>query len=75
MEAKDRNEVTELLASTAWTSQDLEEKHGVRSSVELFLQLIIQLTWESIQYNLIVFEKICWLGSSVFIFILCIANS
>ena len=42
MEAEDWNEVTELLANTAWTSQDLEEKHGVRS-IELFLRLIIQL--------------------------------
>ena len=43
MEAEDWNVVTELLANTAWTSQDLEEKHGVRS-IELFLRLIIQLT-------------------------------
>jgi hypothetical protein len=43
MEAEDWTEVTELLANTAWTSQDLEEKHGVRS-IELFLRLIIQLT-------------------------------
>ena len=45
IEAEDRKEVTELLTNTAWTSQDLEEKHGVRS-VELFLRLIIQLTWD-----------------------------
>ena len=32
MEAEDWNELTELLTNTAWTSQDLEEKHGVRSS-------------------------------------------
>jgi len=32
MEAEDWNEVTELLANTAWTSKDLEEKHGVRCS-------------------------------------------
>ena len=44
MEAEDWIEVTELLANTAWTSQDLEEKHGVRSIIELFLRLIIQLT-------------------------------
>ena len=44
MEAEDWNKVTELLANTAWTSQDLEEKHGVRSIIELFLRLIIQLT-------------------------------
>ena len=36
MEAKeDRKEVTELLTNTAWTLQDLDEKHGVRSGVEL----------------------------------------
>ena len=48
MEAEDWNEVTELLAHTPWTSQDLEEKHGVRSSIELFLlQLFfIQLIWD-----------------------------
>ena len=44
MEAEDWDEVTELLANTAWASQDLEEKHGVRCSIELFLCLIIQLT-------------------------------
>ena len=44
MEAEDWNEVTELLANTAWTSQDLEEKHGVRCSLQLSLRLIIQLT-------------------------------
>ena len=44
MEAQDWNEVTELLANNAWTSQDLEEKHGVRSIIELFLRFIIQLT-------------------------------
>ena len=45
MEAEDWNKVTELLTNTnsAWTSQDLEEKHGVRS-IELFSRLIIQLT-------------------------------
>ena len=32
MEAGDWNNVMELLTNTAWTSQDLEEKHGVRSS-------------------------------------------
>jgi hypothetical protein len=32
MEAKDWNRVMELLTNTTWTSQDLEEKHGVRSS-------------------------------------------
>jgi hypothetical protein len=37
MEAEDWNVLTELLANTAWTSQDLEEKHGVRS-IELFLR-------------------------------------
>ena len=42
MEAEDWNEVVELLANTVWTSQDLEEKHGVRNSIELFLRLIIQ---------------------------------
>ena len=46
MEAEDWNEVRELITRTPWTSQDLEEKHGVRSSIELFLlQLFfIQLT-------------------------------
>ena len=39
MEAEDWDEVVELLANTAWTSQDLEEKHGVRNSIEIFLQL------------------------------------
>ena len=47
MEAEGWNEVVELLANTAWTSQDLEEKHGVRS-IELFLRLIIQLTWDKL---------------------------
>ena len=37
MQVEDWNKVTELLVNTAWTSQDLEEKHGVRSSIELFL--------------------------------------
>ena len=46
MEAEDWTKVTDLLANTAWTSQDLEEKHGVRCSIELFLRLIIQLTWD-----------------------------
>ena len=32
MEAEDWNKVMELLTNTTWTSQDLEEKHGVRSS-------------------------------------------
>ena len=43
MVAEDWDEVTELLANIAWTSQDLEEKHGI-CSIELFLCLIIQLT-------------------------------
>ena len=43
MVAKKWNEVRELLTNTAWTSQDLEEEHGVRSSIELFLRLIFQL--------------------------------
>ena len=43
MEAEDWNEVTELLTKTAWTSQDLEETHGVRNSIELFLRLIVQM--------------------------------
>ena len=43
MEAEEWNEVRELLANT---SQDLEEKHGVRCSIELFLRLIIQLTFD-----------------------------
>ena len=34
MEAGDWNNVTELLTNTAWTSQDLEEKHGVRISLQ-----------------------------------------
>ena len=33
MEAENWNEVMELLTNTAWTSQDLEEKHGVRSII------------------------------------------
>ena len=33
LEAEDWNELTELLINTAWTSQDLEEKHGVRSII------------------------------------------
>ena len=44
MEAEDWTKVPEVLANTVWTSQDLEEKHGVRKSIELFLRLIIQLT-------------------------------
>ena len=32
MEAEDWNKVMELLTNTTWTSQDLEEKHGIRSS-------------------------------------------
>ena len=36
MEAEGWKGFTELLANTAWTSQDLEEKHGV-STIELFL--------------------------------------
>ena len=43
MEAEDWNGVIELLRNAAWTSQDLEEKHGVHSSIELLLRLIIQL--------------------------------
>ena len=39
MESEDWNEVTELLTNTTWTSQDLEEKHGVRSSSQQQLQL------------------------------------
>ena len=56
MKAGDWTEVTELLANTAWTSQDLDEKHGVRCRIALSLRLIIQLTW--ILYNLIVFVQI-----------------
>ncbi len=41
MKAEVWNEVMELLTSIAWTSHDLDEKHGVRS-IELFLLLIIQ---------------------------------
>jgi hypothetical protein len=35
VEAEAWNEVTELLTNTAWTwtSQDLEEKHSVRSNI------------------------------------------
>ena len=44
MGAEDWTEVPEILANTVWTSQDLEEKHGVRCSIELFLLLIILLT-------------------------------
>ena len=29
IEAGDWNKVNELIATTAWTPQDLEEKHGV----------------------------------------------
>ena len=29
MEAKDWNKVKELISATSWTSQALEEKHGV----------------------------------------------
>ena len=36
---EDWNDVAELLTNTAWTSQDLEEKHGVRNSIELFLRV------------------------------------
>jgi hypothetical protein len=39
MEAENWNVLTELLTNTAWTSKDLEEKHGVRS-IELFLLLM-----------------------------------
>jgi hypothetical protein len=39
MEAEDWNEVRKLIADTAWTVPDLEEKHGVRS-IELFLKPI-----------------------------------
>ena len=50
MEAEDWNKVTELLTNTnsAWTSQDLEEKHGVRNSIELFLLLIVQMALNNI---------------------------
>ena len=34
MEAEDWNEVAELLTNISWTSQDLEEKHGVRNSID-----------------------------------------
>ena len=37
MEAEGWTEVTELLANTIWTSQDLKEKHGVRCSIESFI--------------------------------------
>ena len=47
MEAEGWHEVVELLANTIRTSQDLEEKHGVRS-IELFLRLITQLTWDKV---------------------------
>ena len=40
MEAEYWNEVMELLTNTTWTTQNLEEKHGVRSSIELFLRLL-----------------------------------
>ena len=40
MEAGNWNEVMELLTNAAWASQDLEEKHGVSCSIELFLRLI-----------------------------------
>ena len=48
MEAEDWNEVAELLTNIAWTSQDLEEKHGVRNSIELFLLLIVQMALNNI---------------------------
>ena len=41
IEAEVWNEVTKVLTSTAWTAQDLNEKHGVRS-IELFLFMITQ---------------------------------
>ena len=33
MEANDWNKVNELIAATSWTSQALEEKHGVRTEL------------------------------------------
>ena len=51
MEAENWNGVIELLTNAAWTSQDLEEKHGVRRSIELFLRLVISQS-NSILYNL-----------------------
>ena len=33
MEAKDWIKVRELIATTSWTPQDLEEKHGVRTEL------------------------------------------
>ena len=47
MEAEDWNVLTEsLVVNTAWTSQDLEEKHGVRS-IELFLWLMTRDQFDS----------------------------
>jgi hypothetical protein len=46
MEAEDWNKLTESLVNTAWTTQDLEEKHGVRS-IELFLRLMTRDQFDS----------------------------
>ena len=50
MEAEDWREVVESLTNTAWTSQDLEKKHGVRNSIELFLRLIVQLAEDKFDF-------------------------
>ena len=38
MEADDWNEVRKLLTNTVWTAPDLEEKHGVRSILIVFVR-------------------------------------
>ena len=45
MEAEDWNEVTKLLTKSLWTSNDLEEKHGVHSHETNYMYLLRHVIW------------------------------
>ena len=71
MKAENWNEVIELLTNAAWTSQDLEEKHGVRSSIELLLRLIFhQIRYRIILPSVLYLKRSTFQGHSFSIFIL-----
>ena len=62
MEAEDWTGVTELLTNTVWTSKDLEEKHGVRNSIELYWR--VQMATISISIILLYLKLSVFWGNS-----------
>ena len=48
MEAKDWNKVRDLIATTSWTPQALEEKHGVRIELVAIEYIILLYLKESV---------------------------